>query len=83
MLILVYALACIVLGRKRANRAIEALVTGVCKGVTKIAVRILKIAVMFVINFTTMIIRIIGRPDQVQEAWARFVERMADVIFGA
>jgi len=83
MSILVYAFACILLGRKRTGGAFGALVTGTCKGVTKIAVRILKIAVMFVINFTTMIIRIIGRPDQVQEAWARFIERMADVIFGA
>jgi len=46
-------------------------------------VRILKIAVMFIVTFTTMLIRMIGRPDQAHNAWAVFVERMSDVVFGA
>lgn len=83
MLIIIYAFACILLGKRKAGQAIGSLVTGISYAGIKVAARVLKIAIMFVVNFITMIIRIAGRPDQAQNAWATFVERMSDVILGA
>lgn len=82
-LIIVYGFACLFLTQKGARKALGSLITGVGKSTCRVAARLLKIAIMFVINFTTMIIRVAGRPDQAQNAWAVFVERMSDVILGA
>lgn len=75
MLIIVYAFSCMILGPKKARRAMSSLVVGSARGGIRIAARILKIAIMFVINLTTMIIR---------NGWtARPSARRLGQIFGA
>lgn len=82
VLIVIYAFACMIVGKRKAGQAVGSLIMGVGKGTIKIAARIPKIAIMFVINLTTMIIRMIGQPTEMANAWAVFIERMSDVIFG-
>ncbi len=43
---------------------------------------IMKIFVMFFVNLSTLLLRMITRPDHIGNAWATFIERMADVILG-
>lgn len=81
-LIVVYAFAYMILGRKTASKAVRMLICGTGKGAIKLAVRLIRIAIMLVINLITLIIRTAARPDQVQNAWAVFIERMSDVILG-
>jgi hypothetical protein len=83
LLFMLYALFCIILGQKKAGQAVSYLVVGGVKAAVRFIARILKIAVMFVVNLAAMSIRMFCRPDQIQDAWATFIERMADVIFGA
>ena len=83
IMIAIYALLLMVVGPDKAGRAVKSLVIGSALAGIKFIARLLKIVIMCVVNLSAFSLRIFGRPDQIQEAWAKLVERTADVILDA
>jgi hypothetical protein len=84
--LVIYAFMLILLGPTRASRAASGMLNSASVGIGRFVFRLSKVVIMSLVNTSTLLIRLavsIGRPEQATEAWARYVERMSDLLLEA
>ena len=84
--VMLYGMLLMCLGPRRLNRFLSNVLKAVFIGIGRFIKHFAKVLTFAVINTTTLMARLVasgGRRDLVTEAWAKYVERMADVIFKA
>lgn len=82
--VMLYGMLLMVLGPRRLHRLLSNVLDAVFCGTVRLTKRISQILALTLINTMTLFVRLGvsgGRRDLVTEAWAKYLERMADVIF--